>query len=49
MTKLREQMILKRPRFSWTQISYEYDVQGGRDDQEESKQGGYAAAHGGSP
>jgi len=39
--------ILKRPRFSWTQNSYEYDVQGGRDDQEKSKQGGYGAAHAG--
>jgi hypothetical protein len=41
---------VRRPRFSWTQISYEYDVQGGRDEREEEcKQEGYAGAYAGSP
>ena len=40
---------LSRPRFSWTQNSGEYDVQGGRDEQEGSKQEGYAGAYAGSP
>jgi len=43
------QFDVSRPRFSWTQNSEEYDVQGGRDEQEESEQGGYAVAHAGSP
>ena len=40
---------VKRPLFSWTQISEEYDVQGGGDEQERKEQEGYAGAHEGSP
>ncbi len=40
---------VRRPRFSWTHISEEYDVEGGRNEQEESEQRGCAGAHAGSP
>jgi hypothetical protein len=43
------QYSVRRPRFSWTQISEEYDVQGGRDEQEEWKPEGYAGGNEGSP
>ena len=37
------ELVVWRPRFSWTQISAKYAVQGGRDEQENSKREGDAA------
>ena len=41
--RVLRRICLRRPRCSWTQISEEYDVQGGMDEQEGSKQGGTPA------